>query len=436
MMKVLFQRNFALLWWGGLISMTGDWMLRIALPAYIFQLTGSALATGIMFMMGQLPTLLLGSVAGVFVDRWDRKRTMVIANLLHMVGVLPLALVQSEEWLWVVYVVAFWQSCVGQFFAPAEHALLPTLVDEAELVTANSLNALNNNLARLIGPALGGALALAWGLGGVALLDAATFGIAAGMIALIRMPERAVREPSEQETAKAVGIGAVWREWRAGLAIVAGTPILRVLFTIIALWAFGEGFIAVLFVPFVTEVMGGQALEVGWLMSAQAIGGLVGGVVVAKIGGRIPPARLLGPCSILFGLIDLVIFNYSLFLPGFLLGVVLFMVVGIPGAGSFSSLMALLQTSVSDEYRGRMFGAFTTTFGVVVLIGMGLATLLGDVVGILPLINIQGIAPVIAGVVAMVGLRNVESEQAGRGTQEPEEVARGTQDAETATVVP
>jgi MFS family permease len=424
--SMLRQRNFALLWWGGLISMIGDWMLRIALPAFVFQMTGSTLATGAMFIAGQLPQLLLGSVAGVFVDRWDRKRTMVIANLLMMVGVLPLGLVQSAEWLWVVYVVSFWQSCIGQFFGPAENALLPTLVAEEKLVTANSLNALNNNLARLIGPALGGVLAVSLGLYGVALLDALTFAIAAGMIALITTPERSVAEPTATEKATTTGWSSVWHEWRAGLALVAQTPILRVLFTIIALWALGEGIMSVLFVPFVTEIMKGQALEVGWLMSAQAIGGLTGGVVMAKIGERISPAILLGPCSILFGLIDLMIFNYSLFFSGFMIGVVLFMVVGIPGAGSFASLLTLLQTSVSDDYRGRLFGAFTTTFGLVALLGMGIATAFGDVIGILTLINVQGIALVLGGLVAVFGLRGKQDAENEKQDAESGEQKRFT----------
>lgn len=403
MIAMMRQRNFALLWWGGLISMTGDWMLRIALPAFVFQMTGSTLATGIMFIVGQLPPLLLGSVAGVFVDRWERKRTMVIANLLMMVGLLPLGLVQSAEWLWVVYLVSFWQSCIGQFFAPAENALLPTLVEGDNLVTANSLNALNNNLARLIGPALGGALALSMGLYGVALLDALTFAVAAGLIALIALPEKAVEEQPPAPSPEG-GWLSLWREWRAGLALVIQTPLLRVLFTIIALWAIGEGIMVVLFVPFVTEVLQGQALEIGWLMSAQAIGGLAGGVVMGKLGERFSPAMLLGPCSILFGMIDLMIFNYSLFFSGFAIGVCLFIIVGIPGAGSFASLLSLLQTSVADRYRGRLFGAFTTTFGLLALVGMGIATTFGDVVGIQRLINVQGIAPIVAGIVAIVGL--------------------------------
>src|SRR5262245_15580007 len=103
MIALLRQRNFALLWFGGLISMMGDWMLWIALPIYVYQLSGSALATSVALICRILPRLLLGSMAGVFVDRWDRRRTMVITNLLLAVGLLPLLLVQSVEWLWLVY---------------------------------------------------------------------------------------------------------------------------------------------------------------------------------------------------------------------------------------------------------------------------------------------------------------------------------------------
>jgi MFS family permease len=107
LLATLRQRNFVLLWFGGLVSMAGDWMLLVALPTYIYQLTGSALATGAMFTAGLLPNVLFGSAAGVFVDRWDRRRTMVVANLLLTISVLPLLIVPQTGWLWVVYAAAF-----------------------------------------------------------------------------------------------------------------------------------------------------------------------------------------------------------------------------------------------------------------------------------------------------------------------------------------
>src|SRR5215211_3176362 len=188
MLKVLRQRNFGLLWSAGLISMIGDWVLFISLPIYTYNLTQSTLATGIMFMVGTLPRILLGSLAGVYVDRWDRQRTMVVADLSRAVLILLLLFVRSAEWIWIVYLVAFIESIVSQFFGPAENALLPQLVDKSQLVTANSLNSLNNNLARLAGPALGGVMLGTFGFQNVVWIDSVSFLISGIMIALIVQP--------------------------------------------------------------------------------------------------------------------------------------------------------------------------------------------------------------------------------------------------------
>jgi predicted MFS family arabinose efflux permease len=149
-----------------------------------------------MFVAKMLPGVLFGSVAGVFVDRWDRRRTMVFANLLMALSMLPLLAVPSTGRVWIVYAVAFAESSVAAFFRPAENSLLPRLVEERHLMVANSLNVLNNNLARLVGPALGGLAVGLLGLGGVALLNAASYLIAAAMISLITGRYRPLGEPS------------------------------------------------------------------------------------------------------------------------------------------------------------------------------------------------------------------------------------------------
>ncbi len=107
MIATMRQRNFALLWFGGIISMTGDMVLYVALPYYVYSLTGSVLSTGLMFVVETLPSILLGSLAGVFVDRWDRKRTMIVTNILQGLCLLLLLLVKSVERLWIVYLVSF-----------------------------------------------------------------------------------------------------------------------------------------------------------------------------------------------------------------------------------------------------------------------------------------------------------------------------------------
>src|ERR1051326_2005873 len=165
---VLRQRNFALLWIGGLISAIGDWMLLVGLPIYIFTLTHSIAATSGSFLANQIPRILLGSVAGVFIDRWNRKWVIVITNICLALGLVPLLFIHDASQVWLVYLVAIIESSLGPFLS-AESALLPRLVGEEHLVEANAINTFSSNAARLIGPTIGGIVAALLSLPGIAL---------------------------------------------------------------------------------------------------------------------------------------------------------------------------------------------------------------------------------------------------------------------------
>jgi len=136
--------------------MMGDWAMFAVLPFYAYEQTGSAFASGAVLTVLSLPGLLFGKVTGVFVDRLNRKRTMVVANLLQILVMMPLLLVRPGESLWLVYVVAFVLASVWQFVSPAENALLSGLFGPGRLMVANALIAFNDKLARIAEPALGG----------------------------------------------------------------------------------------------------------------------------------------------------------------------------------------------------------------------------------------------------------------------------------------
>jgi MFS family permease len=417
LLSTLRNRNFALLWSGGLISMTGDWMLLVALPIYVYQATGSALATGAMFAAGLVPNVLFGSVAGVFVDRWDRKRTLVFGNTLLALSVLPLLVVPQTGWLWVVYAVAFVQSCFGVFNEPAENSLLPALVGDERLVSANSLNATNNNLARLAGPALAGLVVGWFGLVGVVVVDAASYLVSAALVSLISArsaPERPEEAPPADAGGAAAAFSGVWREWAEGLRLVGTGRVLLTVFVVGAVTGLGEGVFLALFPPFVRVALGGGALELGWLMSAQAVGGVLGGLVVGAAAARLSPPRLLGSGAVLFGLIDLAIFVYPSFVQSIAVGLALFVLVGVPAAGMLAGLQTLLQTSAKDHLRGRVFGALGTTQALLMLAGTLLGGALGDAVGIVPVLVVQGGAYVAAGILVLVLLGH-DGKQAVRG---------------------
>jgi MFS family permease len=400
MLTTLRQRNVALLWFGGVISAIGDWVLNIGLPIYILILTHSVLATGAILIAVQIPSLLLGPVAGVFVDRWNRQRIMIVGNALSAFWLLPLLFVTSGDRIWIVYIVAFVESSIEQFFRPAENALLPNLVSEDYLVAANSLNSLGSNIARLVGPAIGGVIAGLVGLPGIVFVDAASF-IAAGLlIALIIVKPGQAQTPQEKTPGSAWG--AFWREWLDGLHQVRRERVLAVIFTFQAITSLGEGVFGVLIIVFVNRVLQGGAAQLGWLMSGQAVGALIGSVLVGWLGSRVLVPRWIGLCTVAFGLIDLVIFNSPAFFPVFLLTLALFVLVGIPGIAAFTGITALQQTATPDAYRGRVSSALFTTGALLGLIGTTIAGALGDHLGVVTVLNIQGAVYMLAGFLVLL----------------------------------
>lgn len=412
MITLLRQRNFGLLWFAGLISMIGDWVLFIALPIYTYNLTQSSLATGIMFMAGTLPRILFGSVAGVFVDRWDRQRTMVIADLSRAVLLLLLLFVRSAEWIWIVYVLAFLQATISQFFGPAENALLPQLVDRSQLVTANSLNALNNNLARLAGPALGGLLLGSFGFHNVVLIDSLSFLLSGIMIALIAQPPLVSGEMDERTEDHALAAQPrIWQDWLSGLRFVLNNRVVAIIFVVLGVAGIAEGLFNVMFVIFVRQNLGGGALEFGWLTSAQAIGGLIGGLLIGWIGNRIQASRLTGLVAV-NGVLILIMVNLS----SFPFSLAALLLAGAPLVAASVGIDTLLQLHVADRFRGRVFGALGTSMSILVLLGQGLASLIGDRLGAVSLLTVKGMLDISAGLLVFILLYRVTNAPSGVDT--------------------
>jgi MFS family permease len=397
MLAVLRQRNFALLWAGGLISMMGDWLLFIALPFYIYDLTGSTLATGGMFIAETLPILLFGSIGGVFADRWDRKKTMIVADLLRAALLLLLLVVRSPEWLWAIYLVVFVQSSVGQFFNPAKGALIPQLVDESQLMPANSLNSLGVELTRLIGAPLGGALMALLGLPSVVVVDCVSFAISALLIGLIATPRTEYAAPAASDTGIPALLAGVWRDLVEGLRLVRRTRWLAGLFLAMTVIMFGQGITNALLVPFVEQVLHGDAQIFGWIVTAQGIGGLIGGLLAGTIGRLFSPVRIMAVSACAMGVLILLIVNIPL-LPVVL---ALLAVIGLPVVAFMVSEATMLQSGVADQYRGRVMGSYGMVLAIAMLIGMGVASALGDWVGVVPMLDLVSGLYVLAGVIVL-----------------------------------
>lgn len=396
MLDVLRRRDFALLWTASLISTIGDWVLLGALPFYVYQVTGSALASGGTFMAEVLPMLLFGSLAGVFADRWNRRLTLVAADLLRAVFVALLALVRSPEWIPLIYGVGVLQSTVGQFAGTAFSAYMPRLVEPEQLGPANSAFSVTNNLGRLIGPGIGGALMASVGLGAVVLVDAVSF-LASGLLVYLIVTNAEPRSAPQEDPA----LRRVWREWRSGLRIIGGERWILVLMLAMGIATFGDSILTVLLAPFISNVLKGDASLFGLVLTFRGLGGLLGGLTIGEISKRLQPGRLIG----LSAVVDGVLLAAIAVLASVPATLALIVVAGPAVIGFYVGAYTLLQGGVSDEYRGRVFGAYATVNALTLLMGMGLAGTLGDVAGIVPMMIVAGLLYVAAGGTALGFLR-------------------------------
>jgi predicted MFS family arabinose efflux permease len=296
-------------------------------------------------------------------------------------------------------------TCLSQVLMTAENALLPTLIPAGQETRANSLNALNNNLARLAGPALGGVVTAFAGLGAVAVIDAATFLAAAALVAAIRGRERGTAAAATADGAAGPARPRLWTDLVSGLAVIRGSHQLRVIFRFLAIISVGEGVMAVLIVVFTERALGGGARELGLIISAQAVGGVLGGLLGGVVGDRVPTRWLVGAGTALIGVGDLVIFNYPRWYPELWPALAIMALVGIPAALLNAGVMTVLQTAVADRWRGRVFGAALTVMALLSMVGTLLAAALGDRFGPVAVLNVQGVGLIVGGLYVLAALR-------------------------------
>jgi MFS family permease len=406
MLAVLRQRNYALLWFGGFVSNVGDFVLFVGLPYEVFRLTGSTRATAGVVLAHLIPRILVGSIAGVYVDRWDRRRLMIVVNLIQAASLLPLLLV-GQLGIWVIYAVLVVESSVSQLFGPAETALLPTLLagGKDELLTANALSGVGHHLSRLIGPAIGGVVVAIAGLSGVTIVDSVSFVASAGMLFLIRSPSTAHRVADSIEHAALSAWGKLVREWRDGLRVVLHDPVLRALLVFASITAVGEGLTSALFVVWVVGPLHSDSTGWGLVLSTQAIGGLAGALVIARMGTRLRALPLLIGGSLAFGAIDLVLFTYPVIYPYIGPALVMLVIVGVPGAAMGAATTTLQQSQTEDSHRGRVAGAIGAVAALGALIGAVAAGVLGEFVPVILLLVTQGSVYVIGGTAVWLMVR-------------------------------
>jgi MFS family permease len=368
------------------ISTAGSGLTVIAASILVYRETGSAASVGLVMIASAVPSLFIGLVAGVFVDRYDRKRIMVASEILRalLIASVPLLLTVNVAWLYILIALS---SAVGQFFEPAQTSVLPELASEEELAAANSMMAISNVGALSIGYAAAGLLATAFSAEWAFYFDAVTFALSAVCIAFVTIqPLEAVEQTS---------VASVIRHLRAGIGFVRETAALRSLFLLFVSVGIIFGLWNALILPFVTTHLNATEFEYGIFEGLSTIGFVAGSLFMAALADRLHEGQWIAISIVGMGLSGIA-FGLSSVL---WLALIFFVLAGILNAPSYIGRGLIIQRNTPREVRGRVASAFVVTRNVAYIIGMALAGL-ADLAGEQTLILVCGGVLLVAGVVA------------------------------------
>ncbi len=361
------RRQFRLLMTAETLSLFGDQLLGVALPLYAFDHLGGATASVAILLARVIPLGLLGVWGGVVADRVDRRRLLVAVGLLRAALVLPL-LAMGGGGLVLVIAVVFGLAASGQLAGPAVGASLPAVVSPEDLPSANARLAARTVLVGLIAPTLGAVVYAGPGLTAVLVLNVTLYVLGAAVARILELPQP-IRENSD------AGLVA---DLVAGVRILSADPMLRRLLAVVTVAMFGLAVELAVLVPFVRGVLHGSPTAVGALTTVQAVGGLVGAVLVPIIARRrgsrfLIQVGILGlPMAALSFLVSQRVWQA---VPGVLLAGLLVTVL-------YAGAQTHLQRTVPNAYLGRVLGVIGSAFGLASMAGTGLAVALTRVMSL------------------------------------------------------
>lgn len=366
--SVFRKRDFRLIWSAQLVSTIGTALTDLAAGILVYNATGSALSVGLMFMAAALPTLAIGLVAGVFVDRYDRRRIMIVADLLRAAIVVSIPFLIGIH-IALLYVAVAAVSAISQFFNPANDAVLPEVATDEELTAANSWIMISSFGATSVGFALSGLLAAVYDVNWAFWLDGLTFLLSAALLVRIKV--------GKIEAQGDTSVKVVVDNLKEGVATLVGTPLIRSLFLTGVPVYFSFGLWNVLLLPFAIEALHASEFEYGIQEAMTSVGFVAGSLLMARFAERFREGSWIVVATIAMGVAG-VAYGFSTTVP---VAIILVTISGFFNAPSSIGRRVLMQRHTPRELRGRVFAAFAVARDVVFLVGIALAGL-ADVIDV------------------------------------------------------
>lgn len=404
----LFNRNFLWLTSGQAISNIGDLVYSTTLLIWVYSLNGSAAAVSGVLIAEYVPILVLGPLAGVFVDRWPRLRIMLTSDLARTVIALLPILVPGSVRLPAIYGSVFLISAIGRLFMPALAGVRQVIVSEQDQPQAASINQVTQALAIIIGPALASPFYFVVGPVVAVLLNAGSYAVSAFCLWRMRVPGADPLPSRLQGTAGSMegtkvpgGIAAILREMWEGLAFVLKTRVLVVLFMLGMVGMFGAGSINALEIVFVSQRLHANPNLYGYLMAIGGIGMLVGAIYAGLIAKRIESRHMAAGSMLAIG-IGLSIYTLQTsFGP---VVVILTFLFSMPQGTLNVGIAPLLMSSTPRNLMGRVQSLFTTLTFSASLLAIALSGYLGSFVPVYLLLLGGSVLITVSGIVGLIAL--------------------------------
>lgn len=373
--RALRHRNYRLFFVGQTVSLIGTWITSMATSWMVYRLTSSAFLLGVVGFAGQAPTALLAPLAGVWVDRWDRHRVLLVTQVCAMLQSAALAVFALTGLMTVGHLIALGvlQGVINAFDVPARQAFVVQMIDDrADLPNAIALNSSMVNLTRMIGPALAGVLITAVGEGWCFTIDAVSYLAVLASLAAMRVPASPPR-PAR---------GAVWAELVDGLAYVRATPLIAAVLLMLAMSSLLGMPYAALMPAFAVERLGGDAHTLGFLVGASGLGALAAALYLAARRSVVGLGAVIGRAAATFGLALIAL----AFVRSAWLAVPVLFVAGTGMMLQLAGTNTIVQTLVDEDKRGRVMSFYTLAFfgaaPIGALLGGAIARRLGTEVAI------------------------------------------------------
>jgi len=354
------HKNYRLFWFGQTVSMMGTWMQTTAQAWLVYQMTNSPFLLGLIGALQFTPVMLFSLVAGVYLDRFPKKKIIQLTQAISMILALLLTVLVYSGHIqyWQIAIIVTILGFVNTLDMPTRQSFMMEIVGREHLTSAIALNSVTFNLARIVGPAVGGILMAKYGAGPCFLVNTISF--ISVLISLYFITISREEQPAKVKERK-----PVFTEIAAGLKYIRANPVLfkpLVLLGILATFAVNFNVIVPVFVK---TVLHSKAQGFGFLLSALGAGSIIGALTVATSSEKMNKKFLIKymPFAICTALI-LTGMSLNIYMAGFFM-----VILGIVNLLFFNSVNSTLQLNAAPEYRGRVMSVYTLVFGGTTPIG-------------------------------------------------------------------